>query len=129
MNPQQRRLLEVARRAHEAAERSISADDAATAANRAYYAMLYAAQAALVGEEVEVRSHGAVHAAFGIRFAKTARLDPRLHRWFLDAFDLRLLADYDPMWTLEAESIRETVERAGHMIDAIERFLEPQNGC
>jgi uncharacterized protein (UPF0332 family) len=90
--------------------------------------MLYAAQAALVGDEVEVRSHGAVQAAFGIRFAKTARLDPRLHRWLLDAFDLRLLADYDPMWTLEAESIRETVEQAGHMIDAIERFLEPQNG-
>ncbi|MDR3545022.1 MAG: HEPN domain-containing protein [Candidatus Limnocylindrales bacterium] len=128
MNPEQRRLLEMARRAHEAAARSISANDAATAANRAYYAMLYAAQAALVGEQVEVRSHGAVHAAFGIRFAKTARLDPRLHRWLLDAFDLRLLADYDPMWTLEAESIRETVEQAGHMIDAIERFLEPQNG-
>lgn len=128
MNPQQRRLLEVARRACEAAERSIAADDAATAANRAYYAMLYAAQAALVGEEVEVRSHGAVHAAFGIRFAKTARLDPRLHRWLLDAFDLRLLADYDPMWTLEAESIGETVVQAGRMIDTIERFLEPQNG-
>jgi len=32
------------------------------------------------------------------------------------------------MWTLEAESIRETVEQTGHMIDAIERFLEPQNG-
>jgi len=60
----------------------------------------------------EVRSHGAVQAAFGIRFATTARLDPRLHRWLLDAFDLRLLADYDPMWTLEAESIRETVEQA-----------------
>ena len=89
MNPQERRLLEVARRAREATERSISADDAATAANRAEYAMLYAAQAALVGEEMEVRSHGAVHAAFGIRFAETARLDPRVHRWLLDAFDLR----------------------------------------
>ncbi len=128
MNPQQQRLLEVARRAFESAERSISADDAATAANRAYYAMLYAAQAALVGEEVEVRSNRAVHAAFGIRFAKTARLDPRLHRWLLDAFDLRLLADYDPLWTLEAASIRETVEQAGRMIDTIERLLEPQNG-
>ena len=128
MNPQQQRLLEVARRAFESAERSISADDAATAANRAYYAMLYAAQAALVDEEVDVRSHRAVHAAFGIRFAKTARLDPRFHSWLLDAFDLRLLADYDPMWDLETGSIRETVEQAGRMIDDIERFLEPQNG-
>ncbi len=129
MTPEQERLLEIARRAVRAAERSISADDAATAANRAYYAMLYAAQAALVGEEVEVRSHGAVHAAFGSRFAKTRRLDPRLHRWLLDAFDLRLLADYDPMWTLEAASLQETVDQAQSMIDVIARFLEPQNGA
>ena len=127
MSPQQRRLLEMAGRAVESAQRSIVADDAATAANRAYYAMLYAAQAALVGEEVDVRSHGAVHAAFGARFAKTGRLDPRLHRWLLDAFDLRLLADYDPMWTLEAVSIQETVDQAGRMIATIVRFLEPQN--
>lgn len=128
MNPRQGRLLEMARRAVEAAERSIAADDGATAANRAYYAMLYAAQAALAGEDVDVRSHGAVHAAFGARFAKTARLDPRLHRWLLDAFDLRLLADYDPEWTLEASSIRETVDQAGDMIDLIERFIASQNG-
>jgi len=127
VSPQQRRLLEMAGRAVESAQRSIVADDAATAANRAYYAMLYAAQAALVGEEVDVRSHGAVHAAFGARFAKTGRLDPRLHRWLLDAFDLRLLADYDPMWTLEAVSIQETVDQAGRMIATIVRFLEPQN--
>lgn len=125
--PEQEQLLEMARRAVEAAERSIAADDAATAANRAYYAMLHAAQAALAGEDVEVRSHGAVHAAFGARFAKTRRLDPALHRWILDAFDLRLLADYDPMWTLEAVSIQETVDQAGRMIATIEQFLEPQN--
>ncbi len=123
MNPQQLRLLEMARQAVDAAQRSIAADDAATAANRAYYAMLYAAQAALAGEAVDVRSHGAVHAAFGARFAKTRRLDPALHRWLLDAFDLRLLADYDPMWSLEAASIQETVDQARHMIATIARFL------
>jgi uncharacterized protein (UPF0332 family) len=128
VNPQQLRLLEMARQALDAAQRNIAADDAATAANRAYYAMLYAAQAALAGEDVDVRSHGAVHAAFGARFAKTGRLDPRLHRWLLDAFDLRLLADYDPMWTLEAGAIRETVDQAGRMIATIEQSLEPQNG-
>jgi uncharacterized protein (UPF0332 family) len=117
----------MAGRAIESARRSIVADDAATAANRAYYAMLYAAQAALAGENVDVRSHGAVHAAFGARFAKTARLEPRLHRWLLDASDLRLLADYDPMWTLEAVSIQETVDQAGHMIATIEQFLELQD--
>jgi uncharacterized protein (UPF0332 family) len=128
VSPEQRRFLEMARRAVASAERSVAADDAATAANRAYYAMLYAAQTALAGEAVDVRSHGAVHAAFGARFAKTGRVDPRLHRWLLDAFDLRLVADYDPAWVLETASIRETVLQAGEMIDQIEGILEPHDG-
>jgi uncharacterized protein (UPF0332 family) len=121
--------MAMARRAVAAATRNLDAGDAATAANRAYYAMLYAALAALLTDDVEVRRHSAVHAAFGARFAKTARLDPRLHRWLLDAFDLRLLADYDPLWTLEAEAVRETVEQATRMIDTIEAWLAGQGGA
>lgn len=90
--------------------------------------MLYAALASLAADDVEVRRHGAVHAIFGALFAKTRRLDPRYHRWLLDAFDLRLLADYDPCWTLEPASILESVDQAREMIGGIEGFLLRQNG-
>jgi hypothetical protein len=53
-------------------------------------------------------------------------MDPRLHRWLLDAFDVRPLADHDPAWVLEAASIRETVDRAAAMIEQVERFIDPQ---
>lgn len=123
MTPEQERLLAKAREALAAAHRSIAAGDGSTAANRAYYAMLHAVLAALAGEGVELRRHGAVHAAFGARFAKTRRLDPRYHRWLLDAFDLRLLADYDPYWSLDATSIAETADQARVLIDGIDGFL------
>jgi uncharacterized protein (UPF0332 family) len=89
--------------------------------------MLNAVLATLAADGVDVRRHSAVHAAFGARFAKTRRLDPRYHRWLLDAFDLRLLADYDPWWTLDAASIVGAVEQARELIDGIESFLLRQN--
>jgi len=33
-------------------------------------------------------------ARFGEQFAKSGRLDPKFHRWLLDAFDRRLQGDY-----------------------------------
>ncbi len=132
MNPDQRRLLEMARRSSETAERSVAAGDTATAAIRAHYAMVYAALAALTGEAVgaavDPDDHAAVHAAFRARFAKTRRLDPQLHRWLLDAHELRLLAEGDPPGGLDAGAIRETLDRADSMILAIRRFLGPGEG-
>ena len=128
MNPDQRRLLEMARRSAETAERSIAAGDAATAAIRVHYAMVYAALAALAGEAVDADDHAAVHAAFRTRFAKTRRLDPQLHRWLLDTYELRLLAEGDPPGDLDVDAIRETLDRADSMILAIRRFLDPGGG-
>jgi len=89
-----RQLLEKAGRALHAAEVLLHAGDAEFAAGRAYYAMLYVAQALLRQKGLPCRKHAAVHAAFGQHFAKTGLLDPKFHRWLLDAFDKRLLGDY-----------------------------------
>ena len=43
----------------------------------AYYAMFHAAEALLLSEGLEHASHSATHAAFGLRFAKTSKLDPK----------------------------------------------------
>ena len=123
MTPLQARLLERAAEAVAAAGLAASGSDGRTAANRAYYAMFFAAWA-LVAETPELgRRHRAVHAAFGERFARTGRLDPRLHRWLLDAFDLRLLADYDPLTDVEPEITRETIEQASEFVRAAAALL------
>lgn len=116
VTPPQARLLERASEAVEAARLAASGSDGRTAANRAYYAMFFAAWALVAGTPEVGRRHQAVHAAFGERFARTRRLDPRLHRWLLDAFDLRLLADYDPLTEVEPEITGETVDQAAEFV-------------
>lgn len=129
MTPFQARLLERATEAVAAAGLAASASDGRTAANRAYYAMFFAAWA-LVSDAPDLgRRHRAVHGAFGERFARTRRLDPRLHRWLLDAFDLRLLADYDPMTDIEPEIIRETGEQAAEFVRLVTALLAEEGGA
>lgn len=87
--------------------------------------MFYAAWALLADEPEIGRRHRSIHVAFGERFVKTQRLDARLHRWLLDACDLRLLADYDPMTELEIEVVAETAEQAGDFLATASAELTP----
>jgi len=90
MKPESRRLLDKAARAIRAAETLLREDDADFAAGRAYYAMFYAAEALLFERGLQFRKHGAVHGAFGEHLVRSGILDARLHRWLLDAFDVRI---------------------------------------
>ena len=51
-------------------------------------------------------SHGAVHGAFGDRLAKSGRLNPKLHRYLLDAYRVRQSADYDAPADISEEDAR-----------------------
>ena len=117
------RLVERSSNAILAAERAADADDAETAANRAYYAMFYVATALLATEGVSVRRHSAVPAAFGERFVKAGRMSPAFHRALLTAFDLRQLADYDAMATISVESARQSLDEARAFLEAARAVL------
>lgn len=94
-----RKLLEKAERALRAAESLLREGLDDIAAGRAYYTTLQTAQALLRDKDLHYRWHGSVHAAYGEHFAKTGLMDPKFHRWPLDAFDERLLGDYGmPAW-------------------------------
>jgi uncharacterized protein (UPF0332 family) len=94
-----------------------------SAASRAYYAMFYAAEALLRESGLSFRKHAGVHAAFGERFAKPGLIDPKLHRWLLDAFDRRIQADYGIDILLTSEDITTMIEQAGKFIDETVQFL------
>jgi uncharacterized protein (UPF0332 family) len=64
------------------------------AASRAYYAMLYIAEAFLLDLNMTFSSHAAIIAAFGKEFAKTGKIDPKYHRYLIDAQDFRNQGDY-----------------------------------
>lgn len=93
------------------------------AASRAYYAMFYAAEAALFEEGLEFSSHGATHAAFGEHLAKTKRVNPALHRYLLDAYRARQSADYDAPADISHEDANALLSRAREFYSTIKDLL------
>ncbi len=93
------------------------------AASRAYYAMFYAASALLIEEGEEHASHGAVQGAFGRLYAKSGRLDPKFHRYLIDAYRERQAADYDAPAEVGAEEAKILLNQAKEFLSAIEGLL------
>jgi len=89
------RLLEKADRALEVAESLYKHGFVQDAASKLYYAMLYATQALLKSEGIEVVKHSAVESALGYHFAKTGRIEPKYHRMLINARKVREIIDYD----------------------------------
>ncbi len=126
MNPKVWLLLERAREDLEAARDVLRTERPWRAATDAYYAMFHAAEALLLSLNIEMSSHSATQAAFGQHFAKTGRLDPRLHRHLLNAFDKRITADYDVTVKLRMEEVEELTAQAEEFVAAADRYLEGQ---
>ena len=93
------------------------------AAARAYYAMFYAAEAALEELNLHFSSHSAVIAAFGREFAKTGTLERELHRYLLDAETARQEGDYSIHPEVTAEGASEHIRRAKAFLDAVRTYL------
>lgn len=94
MNAEVGALLAKAARSRRAAALLAQEDYLDFAAARAYYALFYIAEALLLAEGLTFSSHAALIAGYGKAFAKTQRLDPRFHRYLIDAQDIRNLGDY-----------------------------------
>jgi uncharacterized protein (UPF0332 family) len=117
------RLLDKAEHAIRAAEILLDADEKDFAAGRAYYAMFYTAEALLVDSGRRFRKHSAVHAAFGSQFGKTGLMESKYHRWLLDAFDRRIVSDYDTTGEISPHEVRETISRAREFLTEAGRLL------
>lgn len=123
MRQEVHKLLDKASRAVDAAELLLREGSSDFAASRAYYSMFYAAEALLADRGLDFRRHAGVHRTFGEEFVKPGALDPKLHRWLLDAYDLRAVADYGVEVDLGAEDVRETIARAREFLAAVRTHL------
>lgn len=123
MKEESSKLLEKASRALGAAEALLARGDADFAAGRAYYAMFYAAEALLAEVGCRFRKHSGVRAAFGEHFAKTEILNSKFHRWLLDAFDKRLLADYTAESVITHSDADEMIAQGREFFEEARRFL------
>jgi uncharacterized protein (UPF0332 family) len=107
----------------EAAEALLEMGKSDIAAGRAYYAMFYIAEALLTEKGLKFSKHSGVHAAFGEQFAKTKILDPKFHRWLMDAFDKRLAGDYGVDANIEKDVTSEMINQAREFLEAARAYL------
>ena len=88
----------------------------------AYYAMLYAARAALSEHDEYARRHGGTWGLFHQRFVATGAFDQDLHSLAQQAQEAREGADYEAK-TPPAEEAERYVEGAADFIAATEHML------
>jgi uncharacterized protein len=125
MNEHTQKLLEKSLDVLEAAEALLKIGKIDVAAGRAYYSMMHAAEALLFEEkDLSFNKHGDIHAAYGLYFAKTKLLDPKYHRWLLDAFDQRIVGDYDVSSGLDKGIVSEMIEQARDFLQAAQGYLD-----
>lgn len=127
MKPEVQSLVQKARDSLRAAEVLYREGFADFCASRAYYALFYAAEALLLEHDQSFSSHSAVIAAFGKEFAKTSLLDPKYHRYLLDAQDSRNVGDYGVGPGVTTAQAQKVLDWAHDFIAAAERYLGREN--
>lgn len=87
--------------------------DFESSVSRSYYAMFYAARAALMDRGIEARTHAGTVSEFGRVFVKTGEVEKAYLSSLGRALNARLLAEYDDDLTFsesQAEQIRTSAE-------------------
>ena len=117
------RLMEIAHSSRDAAHELFESEYYGFAASRAYYAMFYAAEAALLSRSLSYSRHSGVISAFGQHFAREGILPAELHNTLRHAFDMRNLGDYstEPFPREDAENVLQDMQV---FLDAIEGYLK-----
>ena len=94
------------------------------AVSRAYYAMFYAAKAALLAEGVDLRRHSSAVTKFRELFVVTSRVDAEYLRYLGRAQSARERSDYAPFVPPSKEGTEEILIAAGEFIAKIKELLE-----
>jgi len=122
-SPQVQELIEKAKRSLEAAQVLKEQNLYDFAAVRAYYGMFYLAEALLLTKGLSYSSHKEVISAFGRIFAKTSLLPPHLHRYLIDAYDIRQVGDYKGGLSVDRKRAEETIQWAKEFLEITSKFL------
>jgi uncharacterized protein (UPF0332 family) len=97
------------------------------AVSAAYYAMLYAARAALSEHDEYARCHGGTWGLFHQRFVATGAFDQHLHALAQQAQEAREAGDYEAI-TPDPDEAKRYVEGAADFVAAVERMLDVSVG-
>ncbi len=101
----------------------LDAGDFAAAVSRAYYAMFYAARAALLAEGLATKTHSGLVHVFGQTFVQGGRVSAEAGKALREAFRARQLADYAEEEVFGREDAARYVEQARRFVAEVERLL------
>jgi uncharacterized protein (UPF0332 family) len=121
MSPRSEELLARAREGVASARLLVAGGHSATAVSAAYYAMLYAARAALSERDRNARSHAGTWALFREEFVITGQFEADLARDAQRAQARREASDYAAE-SFEPSEAQEIVATAARFVAAVERL-------
>jgi uncharacterized protein (UPF0332 family) len=123
VSPRSEEFMREARERLRGAELALSGEAHGLAVSAAYYAMLYAARAALSEEDLNAKTHGGAWNLFRQRFVITGRFEPALLDTAVRRQELRGDADYDAR-AIPNEEARAVLDEAKAFVAAVDRMLE-----
>lgn len=129
MEPEIERLMEMARSSLTLAHNIFDMEQDeyyGFAASRAYYAMFYATEAALLSKGLSYSRHTGVISGFNQHFIRTGIFPAEFHKSLQTAFELRQIGDYDtqPFPREKAEAV---LRDAQVFLEIIESYLHTRD--
>lgn len=115
--------LDHARESLESAASSIEHGFCATAINRAYYAIFYAASGLLLTRDISRSKHSGVIAAFRQYFVGSGLIEPEYSDLYGDVMDARVDSDYEMTFEPDEATAREKSEDARRFVERMTRYL------
>lgn len=118
-----RRIIEKAREALDWAETTLAAGHHGFASSRAYYAVFYAMQAALLSKKLARSKHSGVISAFNLHLVKPGVFPPHFGALISQLFSRRNVGDYQFGVVLSDEDVKEDLAAAEEIVQAITAYL------
>jgi uncharacterized protein (UPF0332 family) len=116
-------LIKRARRYIKSAELLLNDKDYESSVSRSYYAMFYAAQAALLTKELTFSSHKGVISAFGKHFIKTEIFPKEMGRELNRAFEKRQIGDYGYTFVVSDEEAIQILRYGKEFVNKVTSWL------
>lgn len=93
------------------------------AANRLYYAVFHAVCALLIHDGHAVNTHNGSHAIFNLHYIKTGILPHEYGRLYNQLQTMREESDYNCVYEVESEELKDRIEPARELIERIEKLI------
>lgn len=120
-------LIKKAHRYLKSAEILLTDGDFESSVSRAYYAMFYSVEAALLTKNLSFSSHKGVISAFGEHFIKTGTFPKELGRELNRAFEKRQIGDYEYTSLISSEEAAEILDSGKQFVKTLENWLNKQS--